>query len=212
MIDYYQYNHDFSEKSYQRLISHGAQVNATDSNGNTALHYAANMGSILICKALLKDGADANAQNHSFDTPLMVATSIDYAPTCELLLKNGALIHIWNLKNETVLHLAAQNKSESLCKLFLDPARTQSKGILLFLVWLRKYHYPWYQQRCTLRPHLEPYTLDFLLKLEDDSCNVAFNYWEISELVPYYLRHYLHQNEDSALQNLTGSEEKMEKK
>lgn len=157
MIDYIQYSHDFCEESYQLLISYGANVNATDSKGATALRYAADfgIGSKLICKALLRDGAQINMRN---------------------------------LNNETALHLAAKNNCKSTCKLFLNHARTQSKGILLFLVWLRKNHYTWYQQRCVLRPYLEPFTLDFLLKVQDIEGNVAFNYWEVPELLPYSIR------------------------
>ncbi|WP_168929571.1 ankyrin repeat domain-containing protein [Nocardioides sp. GY 10127] len=42
-------------------ISHGAQVDARGSNGGTALHWAANMGSAEMVQLLLRSGAEVDA-------------------------------------------------------------------------------------------------------------------------------------------------------
>ena len=45
------------------LIEKGADVNATDSKGNTALHAAAVLGNEDSMKVLISAGADVNAEN-----------------------------------------------------------------------------------------------------------------------------------------------------
>ncbi|QWQ13936.1 ankyrin repeat domain-containing protein [Ralstonia pseudosolanacearum] len=45
------------------LIEHGAQLNAQDTKGNTALHLAARMGSGVLLRSLLRRGADRCIRN-----------------------------------------------------------------------------------------------------------------------------------------------------
>jgi ankyrin repeat protein len=52
------------------LLSKGADVHATDVNGSTPLHHAANMGNLRAAELLIERGADVNARDSNGRTPL----------------------------------------------------------------------------------------------------------------------------------------------
>ena len=53
----------------QLLIDVGADVNATDQDGNTSLHIVASSGNAIIAEFLLRKNADPNAKNKNGETP-----------------------------------------------------------------------------------------------------------------------------------------------
>jgi acyl-CoA-binding protein len=65
-------------------------VNYTDESGQTALHLAADKGSIDIVQALLSAGANVNAADHDGISVLQAAVIAGHVATCELLLQSGA--------------------------------------------------------------------------------------------------------------------------
>ncbi|MGO9787151.1 MAG: ankyrin repeat domain-containing protein [Stellaceae bacterium] len=73
------------------LISHSsAHVDARDKFGNTALHYAAEHGSLDVLHELLDAKAPIDAQNREGITPLMKAANSGQAAAVKLLLQSGA--------------------------------------------------------------------------------------------------------------------------
>jgi len=56
----------------KRLISSGADISATDEDGNTALSRAAAAGKIDAVSTLLSARVDVNAENHMGERPLML--------------------------------------------------------------------------------------------------------------------------------------------
>jgi hypothetical protein len=57
------------------LLDHGAEVNAADGRGNSALHLLACYRSTKTMEMLLKSGAKLNSRNHNGSTPLDIVTA-----------------------------------------------------------------------------------------------------------------------------------------
>jgi ankyrin repeat protein len=74
----------------QALLNRGANVNATDHEGKTALMWAAQNGRQDVVPVLLEKGADVNAKDKKGKTALDLARNYQQEHTGALLLKAGA--------------------------------------------------------------------------------------------------------------------------
>jgi len=76
------------------LLSHDADINAKDNEGQTPLHYAARQGQIQAVEWLLKHGADVNPRDKNGKTPLGQISSrqgrVMRKDIADLLQKYGA--------------------------------------------------------------------------------------------------------------------------
>ena len=73
------------------LIDHGANINARDSAGDSALMKATMENNVEIARWLIEHGADVNAANKQGQTPLSYAASdAKYAAMEKLLRESGA--------------------------------------------------------------------------------------------------------------------------
>ncbi|MEE8385056.1 MAG: ankyrin repeat domain-containing protein [Dehalococcoidia bacterium] len=72
------------------LLKHGADPNATDRDGNTALHVAIDNGRGDLLPLLLEHGGDPSAKNKEGQTPLMLANERGNYQATALLRKHGA--------------------------------------------------------------------------------------------------------------------------
>ncbi|KAG8184723.1 hypothetical protein JTE90_019327 [Oedothorax gibbosus] len=105
------------EKCAELLLKSGGEVNATQEEGETALHFAARHGHLNTVALLLQDKADVQQKSNSGETPLHVAArNCHYAVARSLLDHwkkthpgdNGAtLVNAQNELGETVLHYAS---------------------------------------------------------------------------------------------------------
>jgi ankyrin repeat protein len=75
------------------LISHGANVNHQNVNGNTPLWIASCNRRLECMTALLNAGSNPNLCNYRGDSPLMCAVQKNMCSGVEILLAAGALIH-----------------------------------------------------------------------------------------------------------------------
>ena len=74
----------------QAMLAKGADVNAKDNTGQTALMFAAMVGDTATVEALLAAGADVNARNIGGATALIFAEAGGHTAVVELLKKAEA--------------------------------------------------------------------------------------------------------------------------
>ena len=72
------------------MLNHGANVNAIDKYGWSALHHAAFSGNKYSCELLVNGGALVDAKNEGNKTPLRIAANNGFAHACLYLLDKGA--------------------------------------------------------------------------------------------------------------------------
>lgn len=87
---------DVLRKCFRLLSEAGCDINATDGQGKTPLHYSVAQGSLskpnnVLSTLLLESGADPTVRDKEGNTPFhLVQLSEDSAPTVEALLSHGA--------------------------------------------------------------------------------------------------------------------------
>jgi uncharacterized protein len=105
--------------SLRALIKAGADVNAPQGDGATALHWAAHWDDVEMADALLRAGARVNAANDLGATPLWVASMNGSAPMLDRLLKAGANPNAALRTGETPLMTAARSGKNDAVKLLV---------------------------------------------------------------------------------------------
>src|SRR5689334_22939053 len=90
------------------LLQSRVDVNATQPDGATALHWAVDRDRLDIADALLKAGARVNVDNDYGVTPLMLAAANGSGPVVERLLAAGANPNAALPTGETVLMTASR--------------------------------------------------------------------------------------------------------
>ena len=105
----------------KNLIAQGADFNAKDKGGRTALHHASNKGQVDIAKLLIKRGADVNAsiKNEPW-TPLLDAASSGQTQVVKLLLENGAKVDEGDSYGYTPLIYALWSRDEECVKALIS--------------------------------------------------------------------------------------------
>jgi len=91
----------------RELLARGADVNARNNDGVTALHMASSNGRAEALRELLKrDGVNVNAQDNVGDTPLMDACSYGHLMAATLLIGHVANLALLNNAGRLALHFA----------------------------------------------------------------------------------------------------------
>lgn len=102
------------------MIAAGADVNATQPDGTTPLHWAAYRVDRELVDALLKKGARANVVNRYGASPLAEAARVANAALVEVLLKGGADANTANEDGQTALMLAARTGDVAVARLLVQ--------------------------------------------------------------------------------------------
>lgn len=100
--------HNGDSEMVNILLASGVDINAKNSDDETALHEAAGKGNVEIVKILLEHGADVNAQNYGGQTPLVYGIGRDDANTAivKMLLEHGADVTIAQRNGMTAIDIA----------------------------------------------------------------------------------------------------------
>jgi ankyrin repeat protein len=102
------------------LLKQNADVNASQADGMTALHWAAYHDDVSLATQLLKAGANAKTANRYGVTPLSVACTNGSAGIVALLLDAGAAANTTLRGGETVLMTAARTGKPGPVKALLS--------------------------------------------------------------------------------------------
>ena len=104
------------------LVGAGANVNAKNNEGNTALHETFLTA---VEKTLLELGADVNARNKDGETPIF--TTVDDAAIA-LYIEHGANLFIRNNKGETAMEAAASEHGPARVEAFQKAMQNRKEG------------------------------------------------------------------------------------
>ena len=104
----------------QRMIKNGADPNAKDPFGFTALMWAANQGDVSMAEVLVKGGANVNEQRRSGSTALVRAATNDRANVAKFLIDNKADIKATNRHGQSVAEIAKARNFPEMISL-VDP-------------------------------------------------------------------------------------------
>jgi ankyrin repeat protein len=114
---------------FRRLVTVGADVNATNSIGYTALIVASCRGHVQVVKELVEHGADIEAKDIQGCTPLLVASMFGHVTVVKELVEHGANIEAKDIQGDTPLHFACLNGHSVVVKALLSRgANDEAKG------------------------------------------------------------------------------------
>jgi ankyrin repeat protein len=102
------------------LISKGADVNASDPEGETALMYAAGIGERGAVRLLLRAGADVNAVGNDHETALLFAIRGNHEEIAEDLIAKGADVRAKDHGGATTLMWAVSKNNFTLAATLLQ--------------------------------------------------------------------------------------------
>lgn len=97
---------DVPKSILTHLLNAGAELEATDRQGNTPLHHAAESGNHAVAEFLVKAGANMDARNSQRNTPLHCASVPGHEAVVSYLLRAGADVDAGNASGDTPLHAA----------------------------------------------------------------------------------------------------------
>jgi ankyrin repeat protein len=129
------FNGDTAE--VRAAIDNGANVDAKDENGVTALIYAATSGHLEIARLLVANGAKIELADGQGMTPLIEAVANEHLDLAEFLLAKGADINAANGDGDTPLLFAVSKDRSDIVRLLLDKSAkvdAKNKGGVAALV------------------------------------------------------------------------------
>ncbi len=135
-----------SVKVLAKLVNAGADINAQDKSGKTALHLAAKKGSADAVNTLVRVGAKTNPQDKDGKTPLQLTLDTgNCTPEVAMtLLNNGGqeLLEKQDNAGRAVLHSAVENGRVDVVELLLkngaNPDQRDKEGKTPFFVVLER--------------------------------------------------------------------------
>ena len=106
------------------LLQKKIDVNVTEPDGATALHYAVRNDDVTLAERLLRAGADPKVATRYGVTPISLACENGSAGMVERLIKAGAGVNMTGRLGETPLHLCARTGKPEAVKILLSHGAT----------------------------------------------------------------------------------------
>src|SRR5215216_4713221 len=101
------------------LIEKRVDVNAPDTDGSTALHWAVHNNDLELVQRLIRAGADVKAANEYGATPMSEAAVVANAALLDALLKAGADVESPNADGQTALMVVARTSEVEAARVLL---------------------------------------------------------------------------------------------
>ncbi|HEY5568320.1 MAG TPA: ankyrin repeat domain-containing protein [Gammaproteobacteria bacterium] len=101
-------------------LSEGADVDAREADGTTALHWAAHYDDLELVRALIAAGADVSLTNDYGATPMSEAAVVGNVAVLEALLEAGADVDSPNAEGQTALMIVARTSNLEAARLLLE--------------------------------------------------------------------------------------------
>lgn len=121
------------------MIQQGADVNAHEANGTTALHWAVYRQDVALVKRLLAAGAKVAVVNDFGSSPMQEAAVTGNASVIRMLLDAGANVESANAEGQTALMAVARTGNVEAAKMLLvagaDVNATEKFGGQSALMW-----------------------------------------------------------------------------
>lgn len=105
-----------------RIVGLGAEVDAVNDLGNTALWLACFKGYGEVAETLLDAGADVNKTNHKGNPPLLGPCQTGPVALAETLLARGANPNIYNQNGDTMILICCRRGQPEVMRLLLSKA------------------------------------------------------------------------------------------
>lgn len=102
------------------LVERGADVNARDENGATALIWAVRHGHTAIARGLLAAGTNVDASDNNGYTALIWATRKGFINCANVLFKAGADVDLSDNEGVTALMIAAKKQRTYIAKKLIE--------------------------------------------------------------------------------------------
>lgn len=122
-------HHSGRSKVVALLLQNGAEVNARDRKGNTALIAAAERGYEGLVVLLVENKADLNARNGDGDSAILLGAKGGYEAVVEYLVKNRVDVNTPNKNGDTALLIAAQLAHGSIVKQLVSGGARMDLGL-----------------------------------------------------------------------------------
>lgn len=119
------------------LVEHGADVNAKNNDGWTALMLASQNGHVDVVNCLLSHGADVNAKNERGATALMAASQNGHVEVVTCLLNHGADVNAQLfIDGRGTLEFAVSQMSEpwDACALLFEAGKVMPDGSWVIVI------------------------------------------------------------------------------
>lgn len=108
-----------SSQEIKFFLEKGANINAQDLYGMSALMYASKKGNLLVVQTLLENDASVNLVDKKYRTALIFAIQGNHTSIASLLIYNNSFIHLRDHKGRTALFYAAQSGSNEILQILI---------------------------------------------------------------------------------------------
>lgn len=112
----------------RHIIANGIEVRSSDGDG--ALHIAAEAGNLEAVRLLLGAGAPVDGRNDNGETPLHIAAFFGQLDICRLHVDSGATVNAVGNNDATPLHDAANGGDAGVCE-YLISVGAQTEAVNL---------------------------------------------------------------------------------